>query len=96
MASLNMSIEHGQTWEEARVNFEKGITAAGVRYGKYIRLVEWSDDRTSARLRGKGFDVQLRLDEHSIHADGEVPFFVRMLERPIRRFVEETLNGPTP
>ena len=95
MASLNMSIVHGQTWEKAKANFEKGITAASARHAKYIRLVEWSDDRASARLSGKGFDVQLRLDEHSIHASGEVPFFVRLLEGPIRRFVEEILNDRT-
>ncbi len=93
MAALNMSVKHGQPFEVAKANFEKGISAAQAQYGKYVKQVEWSDDRTSARLSGSGYSVDLRLDGESIHATGEVPFFVRFLEGPIRKFVEQTLQS---
>ena len=93
MAALNMSVKHGQGLDVARANFEKGITSAQSQYGKYIRQVDWSDDRNSARLSGKGFSVDLTLDAESVHATGEVPFFVRFMEGPIRKFVEQTLKS---
>lgn len=94
MANLNMSVKHGQTFDDARANFEKGITAAEAKYGKHFREISWSDDRTSARLSGPGFEVNLRVDRESVHATGHVPFFVRMLEGPIRKFIQEALGSP--
>ena len=93
MSALNMSVKHGQSGDEARANFQKGIEAARAKYGAYIKNVEWSDDRTSARLSGPGFDVVLKVDDESVHAEGQVPFFVRFLEGPIRKFVEQTLKS---
>jgi hypothetical protein len=93
MAALNMSVKHGQSWDDARANFQKGISAAETQHAKFIRSVEWSDDRTSARLLGPGFAVDLRVDEVSVHAVGDVPFFVKFMEGPIRKFVEDTLKS---
>ena len=94
MAALNMTIEHGQSWESARASFEKGIVAAEARYGRHITRVAWSDDRTSALLSGTGFEVTLTVDPRAVYARGRVPFFFRMLEGPIRKFVQDAL-GPT-
>lgn len=91
MSAMNMSVKHGQSFETARAHFEKGIGSAQAEYGKYIKKVEWSDDRTSARLSGPGFEVELKVDGDSVHASGRVPFFVRFMEAPIRKFVEKTL-----
>lgn len=92
MAAVNMSIKHHQTWDEARSNFVRGITAAEVHYGRYIKKVEWSEDRTSAKLSGIGYHVDIRLDEESVHAVGHVPFFVKLLEPQARKFIEQTLQ----
>jgi hypothetical protein len=94
VAALDMSVKHGQTWDAARANFENGVAQARAKFPAYVRGVAWSDDRTSAHLTGPGFDVVLSVDADSVHARGTVPFFVRMLEGPIRRFVEESLGPP--
>lgn len=94
MASLDMTVKHGQSWDEARANFVKGVTAAHAQHGHYIKGVEWSDDRTSARLTGPGFSVNLAVDPESVRATGTVPFFVKFMEGPIRKFVEHTLRAP--
>jgi hypothetical protein len=96
MANLEMSIQHGQPWEEAKANFERGVTTAQTRYSRHFYHVEWSDNRTSARLTGKGLDLVVSLDEASVHARGQVPLIVRLLERPIRRYVEDAMRGNAP
>ena len=93
MASLNMSVKHGQPFETAKANFEKGLTAAQEKHSIYIKTVAWSDDRTSAKLSGPGYEVTLHVDQDSVHANGSVPFFVKFMEGPIRKFVEETLGN---
>ena len=93
MAPLNMSFRHGQPWETARANFETGINQAKDRFGAFLKSVEWSDDKTAARLRGSNFDVNLTLGPESVHAEGNVPFIARkLLEMPVRKFLEETFK----
>ncbi|GAC1473921.1 MAG: hypothetical protein NVSMB9_23370 [Isosphaeraceae bacterium] len=92
MAVLNQTIQHGQTWDVARANFEKGISLAQGKFGNYLRSVEWSPDKTSARLTGPGFNVLVSIDEKEVHASGDVPFFARFLEAPVRKFIEQTFR----
>jgi hypothetical protein len=98
MAELNITMPHGQSPDEARVNFVKAITAAHQEHGRWIKTVEWSDDRTSALLTGPGYKVTLSFDAHNVHARGTIPLALKLLERQIRRFVEELLarHGDNP
>ncbi len=96
MSAIKMSVKHGQTFDVAKANFDKGITAAEAQFGKFIKTVDWSDDRTAARLAGPGFTIDLNVDADSVHATGDVPFFVKFMEGPIRKFVEQTLKTGNP
>ncbi len=91
MAELNMTIKHGQTPEVARANFVKAITEAHEHHGRWIRNVEWSDDRTTANLSGPGYRVTLSLDDQNVHARGKVSLALKLLEGQLRKFVERML-----
>lgn len=94
MSELKRSIRHGQEWETARTNFERGIRNAESQYGQHLRPVEWSDDRTRARLSGAGFNLLLTLDEEYVHVTGHVPFFLRFLEGPVLKMIEQSIQAP--
>jgi hypothetical protein len=92
MANLNIVVTHGQSENQARVNFEKAISEASSRHRIWIRKVEWSDDRTSATLSGPRFQVTLSVDAENVYAKGQVPLALKLLEGPVRRFVEQSLT----
>lgn len=94
MAALKMSVKHGQPFAVASANFDSGISRAEAKFRSQIRQVEWSDDRSSATLKGPGFEVLLKVDADSVHATGHVPFFFKLFEGQMRKFVEETLAFP--
>jgi Putative polyhydroxyalkanoic acid system protein (PHA_gran_rgn) len=94
MAALKMSVKHNQTFEAARANFVNGITRAQEKYGSHIGRIEWSPDQTAATLSGTGFEVRLSVDPESVHATGHVPFFFKLFEGQVRKFVQETLASP--
>jgi hypothetical protein len=48
----------------------------------WIKRVEWSPDRTSAKVSGLGFALDLWYDEEAVHAIGEVPSFAKLLVDP--------------
>src|SRR4051812_42154571 len=96
MSLLNLSVKHGQEWDVARVNFEKGIEAARTQFGMWIHRVEWSADRTSAKLFGPGFWVDMSVDPQEVHARGDIPIFARFIEGPLKSFLHQTFSKPLP
>ncbi|APW58849.1 polyhydroxyalkanoic acid system family protein [Paludisphaera borealis] len=95
MAQVNMSFEHGQPPEVARENFVKGIEKAHAEHGRWIHKVSWSDDRTSAVLTGPSYEVTMSLDDTHVHARGRVPLAFKLFERPVRRYIEQSLEKET-
>jgi hypothetical protein len=94
MARLDMAVDHGQTAEAARANFEKAITAAQARYGKWVRKMEWSPDRTAVHVGGTGFDVEISYDDRKVYARGTIPLAFKILEGPIKAFIAIALRNP--
>ena len=92
MAQLDMAVEHGQTAEAARENFEKAIAAAQSQYGRWVRRLEWSPDRTAVNVAGTGFDVRLSYDDRKVYARGTIPMAVKLLEAPIKAFIARALK----
>lgn len=92
MAKLDIAVEHGQTAEAARANFEKAIKAAQKQYGRWIHRVEWSPDREAADLSGPGFEVRLSFDDRKVYARGTVPVVAKLLEKPMKGFLARVLK----
>lgn len=91
MAELNMAVKHGLAKEAAQANFEKVITEAQAHHGHWIKQVEWSPDRTSAIVSGPAYRLTLSFDDQNVYAKGNVPLALKLLEGPVRKFVEQTL-----
>jgi hypothetical protein len=96
MPLLNMSVKHGQTWEIARANFERGITEASTKFAIWIQRVEWSADRTSAKLFGPGFVVEIWVDAQEVHATGDLPLIAKLFEAPLKAFLQQTFHKQIP
>jgi hypothetical protein len=92
MAELNVTVKHGLSPEAAQVNFEKSITSAQAEHPRWIKAVDWSPDRSSAILTGPGYRVTLSFDEENVYARGKIPLALKLMERPIKRFVENILE----
>jgi hypothetical protein len=92
MAKLNIAIDHGQTPAVARANFDRAITAALGRFGKWIQHVDWAPNRESVKMAGPGFDVELSYDDQKVYARGTVPIAFRLLEGPIKVFLKQALG----
>lgn len=92
MARLDMAVDHGQTPEAARENFEKAVAAAQARYARWLHRLEWSGDRTAVEVSGPGFDVRLSYDDRKVYARGTIPMALKLLEGPIQAFIARALK----
>jgi hypothetical protein len=91
MARVNLAVDHGQEPEVAQANFERAVTAAQARFGTWMRQVDWSDDRSSVRLVGPGYDVELTYDEQKVYVRGTVPIAFKLMQGPIKSFIAQAL-----
>jgi hypothetical protein len=91
MATLNLAVDHGQTLEVARANFERAMNAAQATYGKWVRQMEWSPDRTSVKMVGIGFNLDISYDARKVYAQGTIPFAFKIFEKPLQAFLSKAL-----
>jgi hypothetical protein len=91
MAQLNLAMDHGQTPEAARANFERTVNAAHTKFGSWIHRLDWSADRTRVTLVGPGYEVELSYDDQKVYARGTVPLAFKLLEGPAKAFIAQTL-----
>ncbi len=94
MSEVNVSFDHGQSWEDAQANFRHAIDEAVKQYGKHFNTVAWSADKTAATLSGTGWRLDIKVDPKKVHVTGHVPFFLRFLEKPVMKFVEQHFKAP--
>jgi hypothetical protein len=91
MARLNIAVDHGQVPEVARSNFERAVTAAQLRFARWIDRLDWSPDRRKVTVAGAGFEVDVWYDDQKVYARGTVPLAFKLLEGPFKSFIVQAL-----
>jgi hypothetical protein len=62
----------------------------------WIQRVEWSPDRTAVKLVATGFFVEMWVDAEEVHARGDLPFFAKLFEAPLKAFLQQTFQKALP
>jgi hypothetical protein len=66
MSLITLTIQHGQTRDEARRRLETAVHDISTRFGAMLRRVEWAADRNRVRLERVGFWIELWVDAHAV------------------------------
>lgn len=100
MPLVDLTLQHGQTLDEARRRLEATVNEVNAQFGAMIRRVEWAADRTRVRLDGVGFWVEMSVDPQVLHATGDIPILGRLLGGQgipgLRQIVERTFQKKLP
>jgi hypothetical protein len=92
MPLINLSVQHGQSLEEARNRLDAAVHKVLSQFGTLVRQVAWSDDHSWVRLDGIGFWVQLWVDAQDVHATGDIPLLGALLGRPVATGLKQILQ----
>ena len=79
MPLMMFSMQHGQTFEDARQRLATAVQEVTRRFGILVRRVEWSTDRSQVRLEGIGLWIAMRVDAHVVHVSADIPVLGRLL-----------------
>jgi Putative polyhydroxyalkanoic acid system protein (PHA_gran_rgn) len=100
MPLIDLTLQHGQTLDEARRRLEATVKEANAQFGSLIQHVEWAADRNRVKLDGIGFWVEMSVDAQVLHAMGDIPILGRLLGGPmtsgLRQIIERTFQKKLP
>jgi hypothetical protein len=99
MHLINLTIAHGQTHEEARRRLEMAVREVSERFGG-ISHVEWSADRNRVKLQTVGAWLELWVDDHDVHATGDIMGLGGLLSGPLvsglKQILQQTFQKQLP
>ena len=100
MPMIDLTLQHGQTLEEARRRLETTVNEVNARFGSMIRRAEWAADRSRVKLDGVGFWVEMSVDAQALHATGDIPILGRLLggqlTSGLRQIIRQTFQKKLP
>jgi len=92
MSLMTLSVQHGQTFDEACRRLENAVHEMQSRFSPLVRRVEWSTDRSQVRLEGIGFWVEMRVDARAVHVSADLPMLGRLLGGSVAPRLKEILQ----
>jgi hypothetical protein len=96
MSLLTLSLEHGQSLDDARNRLEMAVNQIQQLFGSLIKHVAWSADRSQVRIDGAGFWLEVVVDARSVHASGDVAMVGQLLGGPltagVKRIMQQTFQ----
>lgn len=92
MPIINLSVQHGQSLEDARSRLATAVHKVMSQFGALVRQVTWSGDPSKVRLDGRGFWVELWVDAQEVHATGDLPLLGALLGHPLAAGLRQILQ----
>jgi hypothetical protein len=92
MPLMTLSVQHGQTLDEARSHLATAVHEITNRFGTLVKRVAWSPDRSQVRLEGSGAWIELRVDGQAVHVSADLPVFGRLLGGSVTTRLKEIIQ----
>lgn len=100
MSQITLSLNHGQTLDEARTRMRSAVSQLQGNFSAMVQGANWSSDQNACRVTGKGFEIDMRVDDQKLHITGNLTFLGGLLNSPItaglKRIVEKTFQKQLP
>ncbi|MGE3539804.1 MAG: polyhydroxyalkanoic acid system family protein [Candidatus Tectimicrobiota bacterium] len=100
MPLITFSLQHRQTFEEARQRLATAVAEVHRQCGALVQHVTWSADQTQVRLEGVGYWMEMRVDAQEVHVAGDLAGLGGLLGGPLvqrlTQLVQQTFQRQLP
>ncbi|MBA2663012.1 MAG: polyhydroxyalkanoic acid system family protein [Bradymonadaceae bacterium] len=87
MSDISVRRSHGSTLEEAKSKIEKVVSDVEKEFPSLVNSIDWNGDKTNAKVKGKGFTGEFKVDAKDVAIDVDLSFFAK----PFKAKVEEKI-----
>lgn len=92
MADISIRRAHGATFDEAKSKVEKIVGDVQREFPSLVDSVDWNDDRTEARVKGKAFSGQFLVDATDVAIDIDLKLFARPFKGKVQEKIEARIR----
>jgi hypothetical protein len=78
MSLINLSMQHGNSFEEARSQLARSVAEMQRRFGPFLSRTAWSDNDSRVLMVGTGCEVEVWVDATQIHLRGDIPLLAKL------------------
>lgn len=100
MSLIDLTVQHGQTLDEARQRLESSVQEISRKLGPVVRRVQWAPDRDRVRLEGAGFWAEMWVDPQVVHVTADIPMLGGLLGGQVgatlKHIVQQTFQKQLP
>lgn len=89
MADISVRRDHGMDRDEAKNRVEDIVNDVRDEFSSIVDSIDWSDDKTTADVKGKGFKGQFQVTDTEVTIDIDL----KMFARPFKGKVEKRINN---
>ena len=92
MADISVKRAHGMSLDEARSKVDQIVTDIQSEFSNLVSDIDWNDDKTEAKVKGKGFKGDFRVDERNVGIDIGLSLFAKPFKAKVQQKIEERMD----
>lgn len=93
MSLITLAIKHGQTADQAQQSLRAAVGDVSTRFGPMIERVQWATDGRGVEVIGRGFDIQMKVDDQDVHVAGNIALLGKLLGTPLMTGIKGILQN---
>ncbi len=91
MADISVKKEHGLSLSEAQGKIDQVVSDIKSEFSSLIKSIDWNDEKTHAKVKGKGFSGDFTVDEANVGIDIDLSFFAKPFKEKVETKINERL-----
>jgi len=92
MADITVRRSHGLSLAEAQAKIDQVVDDIQNEFPNLVNSVDWNTEKTSARVEGKGFTGDFRVDDDEVGIDVDLSLFAKPLKGKVQKKIEERIE----
>lgn len=92
MADISVKKAHGLTLEEAQSRIDQVVTDIQTEFTSLVSSIDWNEEKTNAKVKGKGFTGDFKVDETEVGIDIDLSLFAKPLKGKVQEKIEERMG----
>ena len=92
MSDISVKRAHGMGLEEAQGKVDEVIEAIQSEFSNLVNSIDWNADKTAAKVKGKGFSGDFKVDDTNVGIDIDLSLFAKPLKGKVQEKIEQRMD----
>lgn len=92
MADISVRKSHGLSLAEAQAKIDQVVDDIQNEFPNLVNSVDWNGEKTKAKVKGKGFSGDFKVDDDEVGIDIDLSLFAKPLKAKVEKKIQERIE----